>query len=426
MSASQPAQVPRRRWRRRLTIALACVLALLLALAWLLQPQRIGPYALRRLGDSLDLTITARHIDYRLRGTPQLTLDGIDVRQPGASTALLTARHALLSLPWSTLRSFGKDRTLERIHLDQPRLDLSALQHWLASRPPSPPPRLPPLTHGVQVTDGRLDGGGWRIEAIAIDLPALLPEREAQAQVRGRYVDASTKAEADLRLTLAGPQRAVDGKPSRLSASGPLTISAADWRIDSQAVIAGELKATDDGLLLRSARFGLSARFGDGKLVQPFRIGLFGALAFGGDDLRYAPMQLVLRGDSAIPALDARGTLTLDDRLGLKLAGTLADWPAGWPALPPPLSDVQQPLAVTLAYLGAANLDDATALSLQRGDTRFDARFRLPVVQQWLQAGANGSPLPPLVGTLTTPRLVISGATLEGVEIELDDGSQAH
>ena len=35
--------------------------------------------------------------------------------------------------------------------------------------------------------------------------------------------------------------------------------------------------------------------------------------------------------------------------------------------------------------------------------------------------GATGSLLPPLQGSLSTPRLEIAGATLEGVEVGLDD-----
>ena len=58
---------------------------------------------------------------------------------------------------------------------------------------------------------------------------------------------------------------------------------------------------------------------------------------------------------------------------------------------------------------------------MRRDDTALDARFHLPAVLDWIDAGAGGSPLPPLQGTLRTPRIDIAGAKLEGVEIELDD-----
>jgi hypothetical protein len=61
------------------------------------------------------------------------------------------------------------------------------------------------------------------------------------------------------------------------------------------------------------------------------------------------------------------------------------------------------------------------ALALQRDETRFDGRFRIADVVAWANAKARGSLLPPLSGTLRTPRVEIAGATLEGVEVELDD-----
>ena len=71
--------------------------------------------------------------------------------------------------------------------------------------------------------------------------------------------------------------------------------------------------------------------------------------------------------------------------------------------------------------LDSIELLDIAALELRRDDTRFAARFHLPAVLDWLDSGAIGSPLPPLQGRLSTPRMEIAGATLEGVEVELDD-----
>src|SRR5699024_9388480 len=98
-----------------------------------------------------------------------------------------------------------------------------------------------------------------------------------------------------------------------------------------------------------------------------------------------------------------------------------ATWPQDWPALPPPLSASTSPMAFALDYTGRIDFADLAALELQRDATRFDARFRLPAVLAWLDAGATGSLLPPLQGSLSTPRLEIAGATLEGVEVGLDD-----
>lgn len=74
-----------------------------------------------------------------------------------------------------------------------------------------------------------------------------------------------------------------------------------------------------------------------------------------------------------------------------------------------------------LDYRGPANLSGNTGLQLRRDETRFDVDFRLPRVLDWLDQLATGTPLPPLDGRLSTPRLEIYGAVLEGVEIEFED-----
>ena len=89
--------------------------------------------------------------------------------------------------------------------------------------------------------------------------------------------------------------------------------------------------------------------------------------------------------------------------------------------MPAPLSASTAPLPFSLDYRGAIALTDTVALALRRDTTALDARFRLPEVLAWLDAGATGSPLPPLAGSLATPRVTLDGATLEGVELDLDD-----
>jgi purine-nucleoside phosphorylase len=69
---------------------------------------------------------------------------------------------------------------------------------------------------------------------------------------------------------------------------------------------------------------------------------------------------------------------------------------------------------------GLAMREGIAALSLRREATRFDARFRLYDVLDWTRQ-PDGVPLPPLDGHLVSPKLEVSGATLESVEIVLDD-----
>jgi hypothetical protein len=85
------------------------------------------------------------------------------------------------------------------------------------------------------------------------------------------------------------------------------------------------------------------------------------------------------------------------------------------------LGQSDAPLPFALDYAGSNDLSDVVTLQLKREDTAFDGRFRLPEMLAWKDRGENGSPLPPLSGTVSTPRVEISGATLEGVQIEMQD-----
>jgi hypothetical protein len=144
-------------------------------------------------------------------------------------------------------------------------------------------------------------------------------------------------------------------------------------------------------------------------------------MAFNNATWRVVPMELVLRGNDTVPNLGGRGSVSLGRQFKLHLDGDIAAWPSGWPALPPPLAQSKSPLPFALDYAGRIDLGGVAALALQRDETRFDGRFRIADVVAWANAKARGSLLPPLSGTLRTPRVEIAGATLEGVEVELDD-----
>jgi hypothetical protein len=166
---------------------------------------------------------------------------------------------------------------------------------------------------------------------------------------------------------------------------------------------------------------GAQSRYVSGDTSLPFAWGLAGPLRLDSKAISLQPAGLSLRGKDAMPTLDSSGGFALADELRLQLQGDLAGWPSAWPALPPPLGQSVSPLPFALEYSGASDLSGIAALRLRRDQTAFDGRFRLFEVMDWSAAGANGSPLPPLSGTLKTPRLEVSGAVLEGVELQLED-----
>ena len=115
------------------------------------------------------------------------------------------------------------------------------------------------------------------------------------------------------------------------------------------------------------------------------------------------------------------GSVSIGRQLRLHLDGSIAAWPEAWPALPTPLSQATAPMPFALDYRGGIDFADLAELELRRDEARFEARFHLPDVLAWLKARDTGSPLPPLDGTLSAPRIDIAGARLHGVEIEMEE-----
>ncbi len=384
------------------------------------QPQRATKLLLDRVGNALGLRITVSgQSEYRLRGTPQLVLRDVVAQRPGDSTALLRAERVLVSLPWSTLRARGRDLTVQRIELDSPVLDLPALQRWQATRPPAST-RIPTLRDGLHVVRGRIVNDGWTIDGIDFALPSLAPGQPLHARVRGRYLDPPSQVPFDLDVAMTSPQNGAG-----LAASGSIRIEREGWTLPGRVRLSGPLWLGDGKVRMAPAKIGFSGRYQSASSRHPFVLGAFGPLQFVDGVWALDPASLVLDGTGVIPDARAAGALAFGRRLVLRLDGTIARWPQAWPTLPPPLSASRSQLTFGLDYAGRFGFSDVASLRLRPDATLFDARFRLPQVQEWLDARATGSPLPPLDGRLSTPRLEIAGAQLEGVEVEFDDPSLA-
>jgi hypothetical protein len=415
-----------RRGRTLLALALIAV-ALLVALLWLSRPRNFAAIVTNRVSAALGLEITAAGTsEYGLRGTPMLVLRDVVVREPGASTALLSARRIHVALPWSTLRAGGSELIARRVELDSPRLDLPALQHWLATRPPTAEKRLPTLTRGLRISDGEIINDDWHIDRVHADMPSLDPVRPLRARLRGRYLDAPLAIPVDLAVAIIHPEALVKAGSTGFATRGTITIERGkDWRMPATITLSGPLHFGADDLRITPARLGMAASLETATTRTPFALGLYGPLRFDEATWTLAPAGMALRrrggGDNdPIPTLDAHGTLALGRKLTLQLDGALAQWPQAWPALPPPIGQSPSPLPFALRYDGSPGFVDDASLQLQRDATRFDGRFRLPRMLDWMEQ-KDGTPLPPLSGTLTTPELEISGAKLEGVEVEFND-----
>jgi len=417
-------------WRPWLLAVAAIAIVLLLSLRWLAQPPRVAALITNRVGAALGLQITTKGVsEYRLRGTPMLVLRDVVVREPGADNTLLQAKRIYIALPWSTLRAGGSDLTAKRVEVDEPQLDLPTLQHWLATRPPTEA-RLPTLTDGLRIRDGAISNNDWRIDRIDADVPVLSPTHPLRGRLRGRYLDAPLSIPVDLTVAIVHPEVLIKAGNTGFATHGRITIERGrDWRMPATVALSGPLRFGKDELHITPARLGMAATFEAADTRVPFALGLHGPLRFDEATWTLAPAGIALRGrgteaDNPVPTLDAKGAIALGRRLTLELDGRIAQWPPGWPALPPPIGQSQSALPFALAYDGVPGFADVASLNVQRDATRFVGRFRLPQVLKWISQ-VDGTPLPPLTGVLTTPELEMAGAKLEGVEIDFGDEEEA-
>lgn len=416
--------------RRRLRLAIVLLgLALLLALVlrFVLEPQRVAGLLLARIGAATGLDIrTSGAVEYQLRGKPTVVLHDVVAREPGASTPLLRVDRILLSLPWSSVRALGAELAATRLELDDATLDLPALQHWLATRPPSATTRLPTLTEGLRIRNGRIHDNAWNIDGIDVELPRFAPEAPLHARLRGRYLSASLQAPVDLSVALVRPAALFEGASTGFAANGRIVVqNGATWQLPATLALSGPLSLGGDKIAIAPLEFGISGAYVSGDNRIPFALGIHGPLQFDQAVWLLAPARVVLRGrgppdSNPIPTLDANANLALGRRLVLRLQGRVDRWPAAWPALPAPLSQSTAALPFALDYTGKTDFSSIATLQLQHGAASLEARLRLQDLQAWL-ASDTKNPLPPLDANLRAPELEIAGAQLQGVEVTISD-----
>ncbi|MEO8987342.1 MAG: AsmA family protein, partial [Rhodanobacter sp.] len=153
-----------RRWRLSLLVlgglAAAAVLAMVVVVYLLLQPDRFTAMLqtqARAVGLNLSLASPASPT---LFPRPALDLHGITLSAEGASAPILLAARGGLVLPWRTL--LGGPTVIAQLQIDSPRVDLDALQTWMAAlptRPENAAPNIPRIDTGIDITHGSLVRG---------------------------------------------------------------------------------------------------------------------------------------------------------------------------------------------------------------------------------------------------------------------------
>jgi AsmA protein len=169
------------------------VLALLVALAIhvqaLLQPQRFTDLLERELasvGIKLDMQSAA---EPTLFPRPAVRMRSFSLTNIGSATPFLQANGATIVVPWRAL--LRGDVAIERVEVEDPRIDLPELKALLMRLPSHKgPPRLPTIVAGVHMTQGTLtDGGAPLLFELSVDTGELVPGRPFRMDASARSAD---------------------------------------------------------------------------------------------------------------------------------------------------------------------------------------------------------------------------------------------
>lgn len=141
-------------------LVVVAALAVVAAVYLLLQPDRFTAMLQTQAhAAGLELNL-ASPASPSLFPRPALDLHGITLSAEGANAPILLAARGRMALPWHTL--FGGPTVISQLQIDSPRVDLDALQAWMASLPAKTqhaPLNIPRIDTGVEITRGSVVRG---------------------------------------------------------------------------------------------------------------------------------------------------------------------------------------------------------------------------------------------------------------------------
>ncbi len=236
-------------------LLLAFVLATVITVYLLLQPERFtAMLQTQARGAGLELNL-ASPASPTLFPHPALDLHGITLNAQGATAPILLAARGKLGLPWRTL--FGGPTVISTLQIDSPRVDLDALQAWLASLPTRPggtPPNIPRIDTGVSINYGSVVRGNQLLLGnVNLDTGRL---RSGQAFPLNMSAQTASGNMLQLRLSatprIRGNALQLDNINLHLSQAGTLLLQlngTAYWHgaADAAAHLAGKLDHADAG-----------------------------------------------------------------------------------------------------------------------------------------------------------------------------------
>lgn len=237
------------------SLALAALLAAFVVVYLLLQPDRFTALLQQQAQDAgLELNLDSP-ASPALFPRPALELSGITLSAKGASRPILLASRGRLVLPWRAL--LGGPIAIAQMEVDAPRVDLDALQDWLAALPPREQglaPDIPRIDAGIRIEHGSVVHG----DQLLLDNVNLSAGTLAPGQAFPLDASASTAAGLPLQLRLSatphldGQTLHVDNIQLHLSQGSSATLAlagAASWHggANASAQLGGKLDRADAG-----------------------------------------------------------------------------------------------------------------------------------------------------------------------------------
>lgn len=141
-----------------IVLILALVLAGVLVVRSLLQPQRFTALLQSRLADAGLILSVDRPASPALWPHPAVQLQGFRLSVAGSATPLLSASEARIVVPWRAL--WRRELAIERLEIETPRIDIEQLQTLLSRMPHNAgAPQLPRIGAGIHIVNGMLVRG---------------------------------------------------------------------------------------------------------------------------------------------------------------------------------------------------------------------------------------------------------------------------
>ncbi|MEO6800295.1 MAG: membrane assembly protein AsmA [Rhodanobacter sp.] len=232
----------------------AVALTLVVAVYVLLQPDRFTAMLQNQArAAGLDLRL-ASPASPSLFPRPALELRGITLSAEAGSTPILLAARGRLALPWHTF--FGGPTVISQLQIDSPRVDLDALQTWMAALPAQTgdtPFNMPRIDTGVEITHGSLvRGNEVLLDNLSLRAGSLVSGQPFPLWITATVNDAPWQLRMSATPHIEGNTLQLDSISLHLSQASAVTLSLngrAHWHgaADAAASLAGKLDRADAG-----------------------------------------------------------------------------------------------------------------------------------------------------------------------------------